>query len=300
MKKRTYRVFILLTIIAVVTSFAITVGLLYEKYAPAIIPAYSKTQHSEDSTFSIHFFNVGEGDSALVECDGHYMLIDGGNPSNSSFLYSYLQRHKIEYLDDIICTHVHADHAGGLSGALNYAKVGTAYAPVTKGDGKAFINFVKYLDKQGKGITVPSPGDSFALGSAKITIIGPVDMSLASENENNSSIVLRIVYGDTSFLFTGDAEEAEELSIVNSKAVLRSTLLKVGHHGSSTSSSKEFLRAIKPDVSIISVGKDNGYGHPHEVILERLQKFCTKIYRTDIQGEIICRSDGSSLSFTFQ
>lgn len=305
MKRRTYRAFIILAVIAVVASLAIAVSFLYPKYAPVKVtptpePVSAETQLFENSSFSIHFFDVGEGDSALVECDDHYLLIDGGNPSSSSFLYSYLQKHKISYLDYIVCTHAHTDHVGGLAGALNYAKVGTAYAPVTEYDTRAFNSFVKYLDAQGKTIVVPTPGDTFSLGRATVTILGPIDKSLAVENVNNSSIVLRIVYGETSFLFTGDAEEAEELSLGHSNTELRSTLLKVGHHGSYTSSCENFIKAVSPEYAVISVGKDNEYGHPHDGPLSRLLKYCDAIYRTDLNGEIVVTSDGRTLSFSVE
>lgn len=298
MKRRTYQAFIILAVIAVICSVAITVGFLYRKHIIEEELATETVRFSripEDTTFSIHFFDVGEGDSAMVECDGHYMLIDGGDSSYSSFLYSYLQKNHITYLDYIVCTHAHSDHVGGLAGALNYAKVGFAYSPVTEYDSRAFRSFIKYLDAQGKSITVPSAGETFLLGSAEVTIIAPIDMRLAAENENNSSLVLRIVYGNTSFLFTGDAEEAEELSIVKSGSMIQSSLLKVGHHGSNTSSSNQFIKAVKPSIAIISVGKNNEYGHPHEVALRRLQEYCSEIYRTDINGEINCISDGRTI-----
>lgn len=258
-----------------------------------------ETAEPAASSFEIRFFDVGEADAALVECDGHYMLIDGGYPDNSSFLYSRLQQNGIRYLDCILCSHPHVDHVGGLSGALQYASVGAAYSPVTESDSRAFQSFVKYLAAQGKTITVPSPGQTIQLGSATVTFLGPTDRTLAEENENNGSLIVRIEYGATSFLFTGDAEKEEELSVLRSGAALRSTLLKVGHHGSYTSSSKEFLEAVRPEYAVISVGNENEYGHPHNSVLRRLGQICDTIYRTDLDGEIVCRSDGRDLFFSF-
>ncbi len=131
----------------------------------------------------------------------------------------------------------------------------------------------------------------------QLLFFAPIDMSLAETNVNNSSIILRIVYGKTSFLFTGDAEIEEELSLLKAGTDIQSTVLKVGHHGSYTSSSEEFLAAIDPDYAVISVGMGSEYGHPHDAALERISKFCPVIYRTDLNGEVICYSDGLKLIF---
>ncbi|MBR5376646.1 MAG: MBL fold metallo-hydrolase, partial [Lachnospiraceae bacterium] len=201
----------------------------------------------------------------------------------------------ITYLDHIVGTHADADHIGGLAGALNIAKIGTAYCSETAHDTRAFRSFVKYLNRQGKSITVPSCGDQFYLGSAEVTVVGPV--SYGSE-PNNRSIVLRIVYGNTSFLLTGDAEEEEEKEILYNTQELQSTVLKVGHHGSSASTSYRFLRAVSPSYAVISAGKDNTYGHPTEKTLSRLRDAEVEVYRTDLQGNIICTSDGDNVSFS--
>ena len=301
MKKRTYRILIILAAVVVLLSISLAIGMHTMRYRGSEKIESSHPSNSQpvlpESSFEIHFFDKGEADSALVACDGHYMLIDGGNPGNSSFLFSYLQKHGIDYLDYIVCSHPHTDHVGGLAGALNYAAVGVAYCPVTEYDSRAFSSFVKYLSAQDKTITIPSVGQTVSLGSAKVTFVGPIDMTLAEQNENNASLIIRIEYGQTSFLFTGDAEIEEELSVVHSEQNIQSTLLKVGHHGSYTSSSGEFLKAVSAEYAIISVGKDNGYGHPHEEAMNRIQKYCQIGFRTDIDGEIICRSNGKELSF---
>lgn len=249
------------------------------------------------STFAVHFIDVGQADAALVLCDGKSMLIDGGNAEDSSLIYSYLKNLELKNLDYMICTHAHEDHVGGLSGALNYATVGKVYAPVTEYDSETFKSFLKYVDKQDKTITVPKAGDSFKLGSADIKILGPVK---ASDEPNNTSIVLKITYGKTSFLFTGDAERDEELDILAKQYDLSSTVLKVGHHGGDTSTSYPFLREIMPEYAVISVGKDNTYGHPTDDTLSRLRDADVKVYRTDLQGDIICTSDGKKVSFSVE
>lgn len=245
-------------------------------------------------TLEVHFIDVGQGDCALITCSGHYMLIDGGNKSESDKVYSYLKKHDISHLDYIIGTHPDSDHIGGLSGALNIATIDYALCSTTSADNESFANFEKYVKSQGKTITVPSIGETFLLGNATVTVVGPV---FQSTSDNNNSIVLRIDFGNTSFLFTGDAEEEEEFSILKSGANIRSTILKVAHHGSSSSCSDCFLDAVQPTYAVISVGKDNSYFHPTNATLDKIKQRDITLYRTDLQGTIICSSDGNSVSF---
>lgn len=248
-----------------------------------------------NSTFEVHYIDVGQADAALVLCDGQAMLIDGGNAADSNLIYAYLKKLSLDHLKYIVCTHAHEDHVGGLSGALNYATVDVAFSPVTSYDSKAFGNFVTYLEKQNVSITVPKAGNSFSLGSSTVSVLGPIK---SSTDPNNTSIVLRVVYGETSFLFTGDAERDEEQDIINAGYMLDSTVLKVGHHGSETSTSYLFLREIMPEYAVISVGAGNSYGHPTDAVLSRLRDADAKVFRTDLQGDVICTSDGKAVSFS--
>lgn len=246
-------------------------------------------------SLEVHFIDVGQADAALVICDGHYMLIDGGNAEDSGLVYAYLEEHGAKHLDCMVATHAHEDHIGGLSGALNYASVDAALCPVSSYDSKVFQNMVKYLEKQGKSVTVPQPGDSFDLGSARVEILGPVQ---EYGDANNTSIVLRIDCGETSFLFTGDMETGAEADLLDSGADVRADVLKVGHHGSDTSTGYRFLREVMPKYAVISVGEGNKYGHPSEEVLSRFRDTGAQVYRTDMQGHIVAKSDGKTITFT--
>ena len=249
-----------------------------------------------DFPFVIVFLDVGEGDAAVIICDGHAALIDGGPSSKSSLVYSYLQARSLDHLDFVFATHADEDHIGGLAGALNYATADKVYCSVDNDDTKAFASFKKYVEKQGNTITIPSAGEALQLGSASIYILGPINH--VSE-DNNNSLVIRIVYKETSFLFTGDMQREEEQDLLESGCVLRSTVLKVGHHGSKNATTYPFLREVLPEYAVISVG-DNPYGHPTDDVLSKLRDSDTKVFRTDLQGDIICFSDGVSVSFSVE
>ena len=257
--------------------------------------ATGNTGIAQAGTLTVTWLDVGQGDAAVIQCGGQSMLIDGGKPEKSSYIYAWLQQHGLSYLDVIVATHVDADHIGGLTGALNYASVGTAYCPETTGTTETFQSFVKYLAQRGKQITVPTAGETFALGGAQIQILGPLHRA---EDSNDNSIVLKVSFGATSFLFTGDAERAEEQDLLNSGVNLQSTVLKVGHHGSDTSTSYPFLRAVAPQYAVISVGAGNSYGHPTEAVLSRLRDAGVTTFRTDMQGEITAVSDGQTINFS--
>lgn len=245
-------------------------------------------------SFTVQYLDVGQGDSELIQCDGHYMLIDGGTSKYSDKIYATLKAQDITALDYIVNTHPHEDHVGGLSGALQFATVKTALSPVKSYDGEGFKDFKKYLKKQGVSITVPSPGDTFTLGSASVTVLGPIE---DSDDPNDLSIVLRVVYGDTSFLFVGDAQTSEENDILASGRTVKSDVLKVGHHGSETATGADFLAAIAPKYAVIEVGDSNSYNHPNQGTLDRLKAAGVTLFRTDLQGTITCTSDGKALTF---
>ena len=247
-------------------------------------------------SLKVTFCDVGEGDCALIETDGHYMIIDGGPSSASRIVYTILKNQGITHFDIMVASHSDADHIGGLSAALQLADASLVLCPVTGADTRTFQSFLRYLDRQGAAITVPACGASYTLGEAVLTVLGPVRTEGVSDN--NTSLVIRLVYGSTAFLFTGDAEAEEEQDILQSGADLSAAVLKVGHHGSAGSTGSAFLSAVSPSCAVISVGADNPYGHPTQTVLGRLGTAGAEIFRTDQQGDITVVSDGTAISVT--
>ena len=248
--------------------------------------------------FYVTYIDVGQGDSALIYCDGQYMLIDGGELSYSSVIAAFLERNEITYLDSVVGTHAHSDHIGGLVGALMNVPAGMVLCPVTWYDSPAFRSFSYYAGKNAPGITVPSKMDTYEVGSATVTVLG---LNVESEDINDTSIVLRVTYKDKSFLFTGDAERpAEQVLLEECPELLDADVLKVGHHGSNSSTTYPFLREIMPEYAIICCGADNKHGHPTSFVLGRLRDAGATVYRTDIHGDITIWYDGEEWSIATQ
>ena len=273
-------------ILNMLMAFVMSFGISGSNANPSDIP--------ENSNFEVHFIDVGQADSALIECDGETMMIDGGNVADSNVVAAYLKKEDITELNYVVCSHAHEDHVGGLSGALSVTKADNIYAPKTEANTKAYKNFKKKAEEQNVEIKHPNVGDEIQLGSSTVEFLGPVDEN--GKDLNSTSIVLKITYGNTSFLFTGDAESDEEEEILNSGADLKSTVLKVGHHGSRTSTSYPFLREVMPQYAVISVEKGNSYGHPNEDTLSKLSDAGVEVYRTDESGDIVMTSDGNSIN----
>ena len=293
MKKR---IFSLLTLFCLLFSLLTSCIQLTPPLSGDTAPAGNvPTEDLSEAGLQLHFIDVGQADAILVSSQGKHMLVDGGNVEDSSLVYTYLKNHNVSHLDYVVCTHAHEDHVGGLSGALTAASASKVFAPVTDYDTKAFRNFVAKAGERGCAVEVPKAGTSFTLGGATVTVIGPLKQYTET---NDTSIVLRIVYGETSFLLTGDMETSAEADLLDAGVELRSTLLKLGHHGSSTSTSYRFLREVAPTYGVISVGTDNSYGHPNDEVLSRLRDADVILYRTDLQGDVICSSDGKTLTFT--
>ena len=226
--------------------------------------------------------------------DGKTVLIDAGTNQSEHQLLSYLARYGIRRIDYAVFTHPHEDHIGGADAVLDACEVQHVILPDAVTATSTYEIMLEKIEAEGCSVSTAVPGTVYPLGDASFTVLGPV--GTYEDNLNNASILLRFCYGETSFLFTGDAEaDAEAAALLRDSAALNADVLKVGHHGSFTSSSELFLAAVTPDVAVISCGAQNEYGHPHAEILDRLQKHTDHIFRTDTLGSIRIYSDGTSL-----
>jgi len=252
---------------------------------------------ADTSRLEVHFLDVGQGDCAIVLCDGESMVIDGGPRGTSQYVYSYVHDTlRLSHIDYIVSTHPHLDHVGGLASVLNAAPVDLILTPLMEWNSKAFNSMLKYAELQGTPLVVPQEGDTLQLGSAVITILHCWPEAVQQSRTNDSSIVLRIDFGSTSFLFTGDAEDWSEYMMIDSRVNLKADVLKVSHHGSGTASTDEFLKTVQPEYAVISVGENNEYGHPHRNVLDRLSSIGASVLRTDELGTIIIESDGENIT----
>lgn len=244
------------------------------------------------SELQVHYIDVGQGDATLIVCDGEAMLIDAGDNSKGTTVQLYLQKQGVKSLKYVIGTHPDADHIGGMDVIITKFDCDMIMMPDKESDSATYRDVIDAMDYRGYKNTLPTVGDTYPLGSATFTIIAPNKSYL---DTNNCSIGMILVHGNNKFLFTGDAETEAEDDILNNGINIVADVLKVGHHGSSTSTGAAFLKAVDPEYAVISCGEDNSYGHPHEETLAALKKAGVKIFRTDEQGSIIAESDGKSI-----
>ena len=243
-----------------------------------------------DQPFEIHFLDVGQADCALIIADGKTMLIDGGEIGAGPEILEYLHAQGVEKLDVLVATHPHSDHIGGLPYIVENIDITQTYISPYVHTSATYEKLLNNLANSKSLVTVPEAGDTFSLGDARCQILSG---GQGYDDPNDASIVLRISYGDVSALFTGDAEVPVEQQILASGLEVRSNILKVGHHGSETSSCRDFLDAVMPEVAVISVGEGNSYGHPHSVTLKKLT---CEVRRTDLEGTIALASDGTTIT----
>lgn len=237
-----------------------------------------------------HFLDVGHGDCTIITCDGETMIIDGGVSSCSQQVFNYLRNLGITDIKYAVASHPDADHIGGLPAAFHAASVKTLLTPISDHDENRFVILLKTAQEQSATVTISKAGDVFRLGNAKITILSPVIMFA---DTNDMSLVFRLDYGETSFLFTGDASTAVERDLIARKSDLDADVLKVSHHGSNSGTSSEFVAVVSPQYAVISCEN-----MPSIEVLYSLAEPCTLI--TAQKGNIIIRSDGIALTTGYE
>ncbi|WP_010239921.1 ComEC/Rec2 family competence protein [Clostridium arbusti] len=252
--------------------------------------------NSDPRELTVHYIDVGQGDCTLVQINKKNLLIDAGPKDAEDKVLSYIKTQGITKLDYIIATHPHEDHIGGMSLVLKNFKVGEFIAPkiYNPPNTSDFKDLIQGLKAKNMKINVLTPGDNINLGeNIQCQVLAPNHSSY--DNLNNYSIVLKITYKNSKFLFNGDAEEESENEILSNGFDVSCDILKLGHHGSKTSTSEDFLKEASPKIAIISCGKNNDYGHPHKITLDKLASINSKIYRTDLHGNIVLSSDGNQI-----
>ncbi|MCM1330014.1 MAG: MBL fold metallo-hydrolase [Ruminococcus sp.] len=292
-----------LTAILIVLCFIFLYSAYLELGTDSVPEAAVNSFIQKDADLEIHFIDVGQGDCSLIMWEGAAMLIDCGEREQAETVLKYLKKQGVKKLDYIVATHPHSDHIGGMGDIISAVEVEKVIAPRVTDDmtptTKTYERFLKALSDKALRLTAAKPGTTYTLGTSaegktppKFEIIAPVD---DYDDLNNYSVVIRLTYGGTSYLFTGDAEKQAESDILKSGAELNSDVLKVGHHGSSTSTSEDFYNEVSPKICIIQCGSDNSYGHPHKETMETIENSGAKVYRNDTDGTVIVYSDGDEI-----
>ena len=245
------------------------------------------TELGEDGALTVTFLDVGQGNAVLVEQDGEYMLIDGGDREYSSFVVSYLKEQGVDEFA--------YDHLNGIVGALNVFPCKLVLAPDYTADSRVYTSFLDVIEERDIELVYPAVGDTYTLGGAEFTVVCPDSYDALDANDN--SVGVRLTYGETSFLICGDAGTGVEREMIERGIALDSDVYLASHHGSSGSSSLEFLQAVGPEAVVISAGRDNPYGHPTTEVLENIQSVEAALYRTDLQGTLTAVSDGSAVTW---
>lgn len=283
-KKKEYNFLKLILIVLVV---------IYSLYFKELDGTYSMTNDNVNSNLEVSYLDVGQADSILIENNNEYMLIDAGNNNDGELLVKYFKDKGISNFKYVVGTHPHEDHIGGLDDVINNFDIGTIYMPDVITTTKTFMDVLDSMEKKDMTYNVPKIEETFTLGESLITVLYT---GTDTKDLNNTSIVLRLDFGDTSYIFTGDATEKTENILIKDNLNLNADVLKVGHHGSRYSTTDDFLKKVSPKYAVISVGKDNSYNHPEDIILNKLKTNSIETYRTDIEGTVIITSDGKDIN----
>ena len=240
---------------------------------------------------NVHFIDVGQGDCELVQCGEDFLLIDAGTPESGESVLRYLRSHGVKRLAYLVSSHGDSDHCGGLDTVIEAIPCEKVFISPYNEDKVSFRIFLEAVDAEGLTPTMPELGESYTLGDAEFCFLAPGE-DFGDNNEN--SLVLRLTYGETVFLFTGDIQRNAETALLDDGADVKCDVLKIAHHGSNSSTSYRFLYEAEPKLAVISCGKGNSYGHPHEEVLSRLSDAEVTVYRTDTDGTVIIHSDGKT------
>ena len=270
------------------------------------IPTWDDLYHSAglsssitavEGDVSVHFIDVGQGDCELIKTKNKAVLIDCGEKEYYADVIEYIRSQNIEYIDYVIVTHPHSDHAGGMSFILDEFDIGTVILPKIQESviptTSTYIRLLKSIDNKKISVEYAAPGKEYVLDDVTMTLLSPVK---DYNDLNNYSVAAKIVHGENSFLFTGDIEKEAESDIMEKGYNISADVLKVAHHGSSTSSQKSFIHAVSPKYAVIEVGAPNSYNHPNKETVQRLENKGAVIYRTDLYGNIVFVSDGNTLN----
>ncbi|MDR1538772.1 MAG: MBL fold metallo-hydrolase [Clostridiales bacterium] len=247
-----------------------------------------------EAKLSVHFLDVGQGDSILAMCDGKTMLVDSGERECASKVMGYIDGQGIETIDYLVATHPRSDYLARSAQMIGRLEVKEILTPKLPQNSYVLDEMLNIAIENGLKSSQAHKGQSFSLGSANVEVLGP--SRIVEGNSNNNSIALRITLGSKSFLLAGDAEIEEESDLLASGMSIRSNVLKVGFHGNGASSGEDFIGAVKPEIAVISVGAGNNCGHPSPETLSRLGSVGATVYRTDLDGDIIIETDGESLN----
>lgn len=264
-----------------------------------IIPTSNNTNDNDpvvivDGELAVHFIDVGQADAILIQQKNQAMLIDAGNNGDGDLVTDYIKKLGISKLDYVIGTHPHEDHIGGLDIVIDSFDIGEVFLPKASSNTKTFEAVLNSIRNKGLKIKEPIVGMKFNVGDSENIILAP--NSKEYSNTNEYSIIIKLTFGNNSFIFTGDAEEHSEEEVIENGLDLSADVLKLGHHGSRSSTSDEFLKEVNPSIAIVSAGEGNKYGHPHEETLDKLKHKNIKVYRTDEIGTIILTSDGKTIT----
>ncbi len=287
--KKKLIVFLITLIIALIVA---AVGYFFNQEEDILPPP----DVEDGSTIKVHFVDVGQADSIVIMSKDGNMIIDAGTGSAEKDLKLYIDSLGIKSFKYAIFTHPHEDHIGGADMIMKNYDVENVILPDETATSMVYNNMMDAIEASNAKVIIATPGEEFFIGPMRNTILAPID---PSNNTNNSSVVIKTEFGKSSFMFTGDAEEISEQQILErfGNKMLDCDLLKMGHHGSSTSSCQEFFDAVSPSIAVITCGLDNSYGHPHEETLEKIKNANIPCYRTDKSGSLVFSCNGENITF---